>query len=301
MNEHEQESLKHCPDRVLPAAQQWEATQHALEEREGNSVPPTTFGDAIAHLESIAGSDAPKREALVMFTFKRWGNGRTLSFYFLDGPEWAQQKAFTYMKRWTAEANLSFVVTKNRLASDVRVTFEPGGSWSYIGTDNLGIPEDEPTMQLGWLLDSPGDEDEWRRVCIHESGHMLGFGHEQAHPRGEIDWNKPVVYGWYAGPPNLWSQAEVDAQVFRKYSAFPVTNFSAYDRLSIMHYAIPEAFVLDPSDAVGWNTSRSPTDRRYAALWYPKARTQQVITQLLDDLARAAETQLTGERQAGTT
>jgi hypothetical protein len=64
-----------------------------------------------------------------------------------------------------------------------------------------------------------------------------------------------------------------------------------------MHYAIPAQFVLDPSDAVGWNTSRSPTDRRYAALWYPKAETQRVITQLLDDLAYAAETQLAGEHQ----
>ena len=67
-----------------------------------------------------------------------------------------------------------------------------------------------------------------------------------------------------------------------------------------MHYAIPAQFVLDPTDAVGWNTSRSPTDKRYAALWYPKARTQQAITQLLDDLARAAETQLAGEHQART-
>ncbi len=274
-------------------------SQLALGEREGNSVPSSALGDAIARLEAIAGSDAPKREALVMFTFKRWRNGRTISFYFLDGPEWAQQMAFAYMKRWTAEANLYYVITKDQLASDVRVTFEPGGSWSYLGTDNLGIPEDEPTMQLEWLLDSLDDEDEWRRVCVDESGHMIGFGHEQAHPHGEIDWNKPVAYEWYAGPSNFWSQAEVDAQVFRKYSAFPVTNFSAYDRLSIMHYAIPAQFVLDPNDAVGWNTSRSPTDKRYAALWYPKVKTQEVITRLLDDLARAAETQLTTERQAG--
>lgn len=291
MAEHEQ--IKVCPDRVLPAAQQWEASQHSLGEREGNAVPPSTLGDAMARLEAIAGSDAPKREALVMFTFKRWRNGRTITFCFLDGQEWAQQKAFAYMKRWTAEANLKFATTQDRLASDVRVTFEPGGSWSYVGTDCLGIPEDEPTMQLGWLLDSPDDEEEWRRVCVHECGHMIGFGHEQAHPQGEIDWNKPVVYEWYAGPSNFWSQAEVDAQVFRKYSGFPVTNFSAYDQLSIMHYAIPAQFVLDPNDVVGWNTNRSPTDKRYAALWYQKARTQEVITQLLDDLARAAEAQLT--------
>ncbi|MDQ3793992.1 MAG: hypothetical protein M3341_15510 [Actinomycetota bacterium] len=67
-----------------------------------------------------------------------------------------------------------------------------------------------------------------------------------------------------------------------------------------MHYAIPAQVVLDPSDAVGWNTSRSPAYRRYAVLWYPKATTRQVVTQLLDDLAHAAETQLAGEYQART-
>ena len=34
-----------------------------------------------------------------MFTFKRWRNGRTINFHFLDGPEWAQEKAFAYMRR----------------------------------------------------------------------------------------------------------------------------------------------------------------------------------------------------------
>lgn len=293
---NQQEPMKVCPDRVLPAAKQWEASQLALAEREGNSLPPAVFGDAIARLESIAGSDSAKREALVMFTHKRWSSGRTIRFHFLDGPEWARDKAFAYIMRWTFQANLAFARTKDRSASDVRITFESGGSWSYIGTDSLGIADDEPTMQLGWLLDSPGDEDEWRRVCVHEGGHMIGFGHEQAHPEGDIDWNKPVVYEWYAGPPNRWSKEEVDAQVFRKYSVFPVTNFSAYDRLSIMHYPIPAQFVLDPDDAVGWNSRRSPTDKRYAALWYPKPRTQDAITRLLDDLAQEAENQLAEDR-----
>ena len=151
-------------------------------------------------------------------------------------------------------------------------------------------------MQLGWLLSSPDDEDEWRRVSLHESGHMTGFGHEQAHPEGDIDWNKPVVYEWYAGPPNRWSKAEVDAQVFRKYAGAPVTNFSAYDRTSIMHYPIPAQFVLDPNDVVGWNTYRSQTDKRYAALWYPKPKTQEAIGRALDELAAAAEAELSEQR-----
>jgi hypothetical protein len=293
VTQHEQEPLKVCPDRVLPAAQQWEATQFALNEREGNTVPPSTFGDAIAHLEEIVGSDAPKREALVMFTFKRWGNGRTISFYFLDGPDWAQQKAFSYMMRWTAEANLKFAVTQDRLASDVRVTFEPGGSWSYLGTDNLGIPEDEPTMQFGWLLDDPGDEEEWRRVCVHESGHMIGFGHEQA-PNRTFEFNEEAVFSYYGGPPNYWSREETYQQVIQKYQGPPVTNFSAYDKTSIMHYAIPTAFVKDPADAIPWNSERSRNDKRYAALWYPKPSMEAAIARALDELARAAEQQLEG-------
>ncbi|MEZ4728379.1 MAG: hypothetical protein R3E79_14700 [Caldilineaceae bacterium] len=38
------------------------------------------------------------------------------------------------------------------------------GSWSYIGTDALGVPANEPTMNLGWLTrGTPNDE--VQRVC----------------------------------------------------------------------------------------------------------------------------------------
>jgi hypothetical protein len=66
----------------------------------------------------------------------------------------------------------------------------------------------------------------------------LSFGHEQAHPEGEISWNREAVLAYYAGPPNYWSVAEVEAQVFRKYSGAQVTNFSAYDKTSVMRERI---------------------------------------------------------------
>jgi serralysin len=206
-----------------------------------------------------------------MFTAKKWQVGRTIKFYFMDGPQWARDRVMDLGNNWLVQANLKFEVTNDRPASDVRITFEPGGSWSYLGTDNLSIPDYEPTMQLGWLLDSDvqNDEDEWRRVVVHEFGHMLDFGHEQAHPEGTIDWNREVVLRYYMGPPNYWSEADVERQVFRKYSGAPVTNFSEYDPQSIMHYPIPREFVIDPNDVVGFNDSRSKRDKRYAALWYP--------------------------------
>lgn len=286
------EVVKVCTDRVLTAEEQYEATEAALAEREGNGVPSQLLGDSMSRLEEFVGGDRAKREALVMFARKRWANGRTLKVYWMDGPEWARNRAFRQIRVWGNQANLKYEMTADRNASDIRVTFAPGGSWSYIGTDNLGISKDSPTMQLGWLLSRPDDQEEWIRVCVHEGGHAIDFGHEQASPAGKIDWNKEAVYNYYGGPPNNWSRQQVDYQVFQKYEGAPVTNFSAYDKLSIMHYAIPASFVLDPNDVVGWNSRRSATDKRYAALWYPKPGLEAAINLALDDMARAAEATL---------
>jgi serralysin len=256
---------------VVPARKQPEAAEQARFERAGNSPDPTLLGDAMERLGAYFLDPADLHaEGLVMFTSKKWQVGRTINFYFMDGPQWARDKVMDLGNNWLVQANLKFNVTTDRSMSDIRITFEPGGSWSYLGTDNLSIPDDEPTMQLGWLLDSDvvDDEDEWRRVVVHEFGHMLDFGHEQAHPEGTIDWNREAVLRYYMGPPNYWSEADVERQVFRKYSSL-ITNFSEYDPHSIMHYPVPPEFVLDPTDAVGFNDSRSKRDKKTCALWYP--------------------------------
>jgi hypothetical protein len=263
-----------CVDRVVPARKQPEAAERARFERQGNAPDPTLLSDALERLSKLFGRILPDedfhKESLVMFTSKKWQVGRTINFYFMDGPQWARDKVMDLGNNWLVQANLKFNVTTDRSMSDIRITFEPGGSWSYLGTDNLSIPDDEPTMQLGWLLEEAGDEDEWRRVVVHEFGHMLDFGHEQAHPEGTIDWNREAVLDYYMGPPNYWTASDVERQVFRKYSSL-ITNFSEYDKSSIMHYPIPPEFVLDPANAVGFNDSRSKRDKRYAALWYPSS------------------------------
>lgn len=267
--------IRACVDRIIPARHQREAADRALEEHSANAPDPTLFGDAVERLGEMmplfAGEEI-HAEALVMFTAKKWRPGRTIYIYFMDSaPDWARDRVMEIAARWLNQANLHFEVTVDVQRADVRLTFEPGGSWSYLGTDNLQIPIHEPTMQLGWLLDPDvvDDYDEWVRVVLHEFGHLLDFGHEQAHPEGNISWNKLAVYDYYGGPPNYWSPAEVDAQVFRVYAGAPVTNFSRYDKNSIMHYPVPQAFVLDPADVVGFNGTRSARDRQYASIWYP--------------------------------
>lgn len=296
------ELVKACADRIVPPALQFDASERAASEREGNRPSSTQLADGIARLEQFVGSQGARRESLVLFTGKRWSTGRTVKWHFIDGDAASKDLVFSLASRWLDVANLRFERTRDRAAADVRVTFQRGGSWSYLGTDCLSIPDDEPTMQLGWLLDyanplgNPDSFEEWRRVTVHEAGHMLGFGHEHSHPERGFEWNEPAVYDYYSRTQG-WSRSETYSQVIRKYDA-TVTNFSAYDRDSIMEYPIPAQLVLDPADAVGWNTSRSITDRRYAALWYPREQLAAFLNAHVEQLTRAAEIELhaRGER-----
>ena len=82
----------------------------------------------------------------------------------------------------------------------MRITLTGDGYWSYLGTDILQIPKDQPTMCLQDM--DTQSEAELRRVVRHETGHTLGFPHE--HLRREvverIDPEKAYAYfGWVSG------------------------------------------------------------------------------------------------------
>ena len=65
-----------------------------------------------------------------------------------------------------------------------------------------------------------------------------------------------------------WSKAEVDSNIFRRYSKSE-TNASAYDRKSIMHYYIPTE--LTQGDfTVDSNKYLSATDKSFIGNVYPK-------------------------------
>jgi hypothetical protein len=54
---------------------------------------------------------------------------------------------------------LDFAASKAN--AQIRISFSADeGSWSYIGTDCLGIEKTEPTMNFGWLKDDT-DADEY--------------------------------------------------------------------------------------------------------------------------------------------
>lgn len=202
-------------------------------------------------------------------TSKLWKPGRTLRVRFLGGDAAVQAKVKQYANEWTKFINIKFDFG-NDPDAEIRVAFVKDGSWSYIGTDCLAIPKNQATMNYGWF-DKPVAEDEYSRVIIHEFGHALGMPHEHNHPAVNIPWNKDAVYRYYMGPPNNWSKDQVDNNLFAKYDK-TITQYSEFDKESIMLYPIPKEFVTDPSFVVGWNKHLSSIDKTFMGNIYPKPK-----------------------------
>jgi hypothetical protein len=166
---------------------------------------------------------------------KAWMNGTTLKARFLGGTPAQQAKAREQAAWWQAACNISFNFGDHPSA-DIRISFDPNdGAWSYVGTDNTGIPANEATMNLGFLDGG---------TAGHEFGHAIGLAHEHSNPQGGIQWNEPVVLAALAGPPNFWNEAMVRHNVFMKYALDQIKG-TQFDPDSIMLYAFPSTWTLN--------------------------------------------------------
>ena len=202
----------------------------------------------------------------VLQTNKKWTTGSTIRIKFLNGTNFLQSKVKEFANQWTKYANLKFVWVDSTADSDVKVAFNwngDTGSWSYVGTDCRYISQDQPSMNFGWFTNQTADS-EFSRTIIHEFGHALALKHEQQHPLNTISWNKPVVYAYYA--QFGWDKELVDRSVFLKLSAGS-TNYSDYDKYSIMHYSLSASFTTN-GYSVGLNTVLSDMDKQFIATQY---------------------------------
>ena len=227
---------------------------------------PKTWGDR-AYAQACKKTRLNVRPKGAVVRKKLWKPGRVLRVRYLDGDPAVQRRVEPFAHQWSQFANIKFVFGADPDA-EIRISFLGTGSWSYIGTDALGIPKNQPTMNFGWLKPDTA-ESEYSRVVVHEFGHALGFIHEHQNPVGEIPWDKPKVYAYYAGPPNRWSKQQTDVNLFQRYSAAE-TNFTAFDTKSIMLYPIPNDFTIGDFE-VGWNTKLSDMDKEFVAITYPGA------------------------------
>lgn len=205
-----------------------------------------------------------RTEAIALYSKKWHPSRRRLSVSFLQEPTYLD-KVIEQAKIWNDHMGMQLRFGTSD--PDILVAFQPGGSWSYIGTDSRYFSQrGRASMNFGWFNASTTTE-EFKRTTLHEFGHALALVHEHQHPGGEVDWNRQAVYDYYASQG--WGSDQVDRNIFAKYKR-PQVNGSQYDQTSIMHYPIPNELVSDSSDVVGWNTELSSLDEQVIERLYPK-------------------------------
>jgi hypothetical protein len=208
-----------------------------------------------------------------------WETGTTLKCRFLDGDATQKKKVEAKAHLWEQHANihLKFVASGD---AEIRISFSADrGSWSAVGNDALVerfFPKFQPTMNFGWLKANTDDR-EYERVVVHEFGHALGCIHEHQHPDTNIPWDREAAFAYYLRT-NGWDRTMVEQQVFQRYSRAQ-TQFSAFDRDSIMEYPIDESLTIG-NFSVGWNRHLSPTDKTFIASIYPKDKPADALQQL---------------------
>ncbi|MCE7985231.1 MAG: hypothetical protein DYG89_29005 [Caldilinea sp. CFX5] len=201
-----------------------------------------------------------------------WPVGATLTVSFLDGDPLVKAKVRSYARKWLRYANVRFTFLRNPdPMAHIRISFLQEGSWSAVGADALNevwFPPGEPTMNYGWLTPESTNE-EYSSVVLHEFGHALGLVHEHQSPASGIQWNREAVIADLSGPPNKWDLATIQHNVFDRYTAATVSNYTEFDPKSIMLYAFPTHWTVDQM-TFPMNSVLSSVDKSFIAQRYPR-------------------------------
>ena len=198
----------------------------------------------------------------------QWNPGDRIPVAFLGGAPELQEKVKSVAEEWVAPgmANLNFLFVLDPAQALIRISFVPGHSWSAIGTECRRISAPEATMNFGWLHPRSSQAD-IEQVVLHEFGHALGLLHEHQHPENGIRWDEAAVRRALSGPPNHWSEEQLDLNIFHAYSKAE-TSYAAFDPTSIMMYPFPRSWTLDRT-ASRLNPGLSDADKSFIRQQYP--------------------------------
>lgn len=138
-------SLRRVPEDLIQAARRF-----ALQERPSNA----------------GANDGEDRLAFPIQGM--WKPSRELRIRFLHGTPTLQDKIRVCANEWPRYANIKFTWVDSG-DTEIRISVgSGGGSWSNLGTDNGTIPQDQKTMNFGWLKEDSPDHDVNRVVVWYK-------------------------------------------------------------------------------------------------------------------------------------
>jgi hypothetical protein len=255
-----------CIPRALTRAEAELAASRALEIN-----PANASGSHIVERTPVGRRGGTRRLALLIAN--RWPvTGVKLTVKFLDGPKAdLRNRILLHMNAWGKTANVQFAHTTGDAQVRISRLDRPesmAGYWSYVGTQILGIKnQNRPTLNLeGFTMKTP--ESEFKRVVRHEAGHTLGFEHE--HMRTgivrKIDRKLAIRYfDIFAG----WTAQETMEQVLTPLADKSLMATTESDPISIMCYSLPGSIMKDKKPVKGGNDINA-TDYAFASAVYPK-------------------------------
>lgn len=209
----------------------------------------------------------PEAEAAIVSPLAKWPSP-VISVGFLEPVAVKLAQAILkIMGEWSKVCGVRFVYSSWPHAQ-VRITVAGSDWWSCVGTEALGVPQNQPTMALGGCTLNalnPGG-------IIHETGHVIGFEHEHQRPdvvaRIVPAAAYKVFWDWYG-----WDKSMVDAYVLTPLdSRTHWLSPGPADTNSIMAYELPAEVMKDHKPFGGTATGISLMDARWAAILYPKHR-----------------------------
>ena len=200
-------------------------------------------------------------------TDKLWEPGDTIRIKFQNGTPALQDEVKQYAAEWLTYANLVFLYVDPSEDADVKIGFDTDErwlAWSAIGTDCQAVPQDEVSLNFVWLEDEGAAG--VKAEVLRGFGHVLGLGFEHKNPESNVQFKSNELV---AEEYNL-SEADVE-ELITLYST-DQTNFTEYDKSSIMTITIPRSLVTKPIYATSRNSELSELDKEFVAGLYPYER-----------------------------
>ncbi len=128
--------------------------------------------------------------------------------------------------------------------AQIRIAFNAnGGSWSYIGTDGLGIHPSQPTMNLGWATLETAEHD----FCAWSSTNSAtpsACCTSTTTPKPASSGTARPSMPTSKGRPTIGTGARIDYNVFARFDASNVIT-TDFDHASVMIYTIPARWTVD--------------------------------------------------------